>query len=88
LAEEVGQVVGQGEQLQARRVVLEMPARQLRPLRRILALLDPLLLLPAILPPLSQLLTDLRPCAAAPFISDPHRTFYIPVISQDVASGL
>ena len=43
LPKEVGQVVGQGEQLQPRRVVLETPARQLRPLHRILALLYPLL---------------------------------------------
>ena len=43
LAEEVGQVVRQGEQLQPRRVVLEPPAGQLRPLHRVLAFLDPLL---------------------------------------------
>ena len=41
--QEVGQVVGQGEQLQPGLVVLERAARQLRPLHRVLALLDPLL---------------------------------------------
>src|SRR5215469_17372475 len=43
LAKEVGQVIRQGEQVQPRRIVLETPARQLRPVHRILTLLDPLL---------------------------------------------
>src|SRR5262249_13059378 len=42
LPKKVGQIVGQGEQLQPRLIVLEAPARQLGPLYRILALLDPL----------------------------------------------
>src|SRR5262249_30677312 len=43
LPEEVGQVVRQGNQLQPRRAILETPARQLGPMHRVLALLDPLL---------------------------------------------
>jgi len=40
--QEVGQVVGQGEQLRADLVVLERPAGKRRPLDGILTLLDPL----------------------------------------------
>ena len=41
--QEVAQVISQGEQLQARLVVLERTAGQLRPSNGVLALLDPLL---------------------------------------------
>ncbi len=49
--EEVGQVVRQCEQLQARLVVLERAARELRPFDRVLAFFDPLLSVPIIIPP-------------------------------------
>ena len=41
--QEVAQVVGQYEQLQPHLVVIELVARQTRPVQRVLALLDPLL---------------------------------------------
>ena len=42
LPQEVGQVVGQGEQVQSRLIILEPSARQLRPVHRVLPFLDPL----------------------------------------------
>src|SRR5262249_13464182 len=86
LPKEVGQVVGQREQRQSRLIVLEMPARQLDPLDRIFPLFYPLLLLPTILPPLSQLVTYFKPCASSTPIIDLHCLFYIPALFQDVAS--
>ena len=44
--QKVGQVVGQGKQLQPCLVVLERAAGELRPLDRVLAFLDPLLSVP------------------------------------------
>src|SRR5438309_1720383 len=43
LPQEVPQVIGQGEQLEPRLVILEPATRQARPLQRVLPLLDPLL---------------------------------------------
>ena len=43
LPKEVGQVVGQGEQVQSRLIILESSARQLGPVHGVLPFLDPLL---------------------------------------------